>query len=243
MSAAIQTWDPETYGRHARFVSDLGAPVFELLALQAGERILDLGCGDGVLTAKLVEAGGIVVAVDSSELQVRAAHALGLDARVLAPAKGCVVLEASQDDKQFTVTAFDPLKGRDQVLRTIQKDPATYHSGLSPDGSTFAISKTGEADIHICLLPLAGGSDGEVTVKGWPNLTDLFWASNGKGFYCGSAATQGRTLLYVDLKGNAKVLWRFKGTGEFWGVPSPDGRYVAIQAPVYNSNAWMLEGF
>lgn len=46
-----QTWDPERYARNARFVAELGAPVVDLLAPRAGERILDLGCGDGVLTA------------------------------------------------------------------------------------------------------------------------------------------------------------------------------------------------
>ncbi len=39
--------DPDTYAAHARFVSELGAPVADLLAPQPGERILDVGCGDG----------------------------------------------------------------------------------------------------------------------------------------------------------------------------------------------------
>ena len=81
--ASGQTWDPATYARNARFVSDLGAPVLELLAPKAGERILDLGCGDGVLTKKLVDLGCEVVAVDSSAAQVEAARKLGLDARVM----------------------------------------------------------------------------------------------------------------------------------------------------------------
>jgi len=81
--SSVQTWDPETYARHARFVSDLGAPVVELLAPKAGERILDLGCGDGVLTRKLADLGCTVVAVDASPAQVEAARALGLDARVM----------------------------------------------------------------------------------------------------------------------------------------------------------------
>ena len=41
-----QSWDPESYARNARFVSELGIPVLELLAPRPGERILDLGCGD-----------------------------------------------------------------------------------------------------------------------------------------------------------------------------------------------------
>jgi trans-aconitate methyltransferase len=79
---ATQTWDPATYARNARFVSDLGSPVVDLLAPQRGERILDLGCGDGALTRKLVELGSEVVGVDSSPAQVEAAKKLGLDARI-----------------------------------------------------------------------------------------------------------------------------------------------------------------
>jgi trans-aconitate methyltransferase len=81
--SSVQTWDPACYARNARFVSDLGAPVVELLAPQPGERILDLGCGDGALTRKLVELGCEVVAVDSSAPQIEAARKLGLDARVM----------------------------------------------------------------------------------------------------------------------------------------------------------------
>ncbi len=82
MSTA-QTWDPASYARNARFVSDLGSPVVDLLAPKPGERILDLGCGDGVLTKKLADLGCEVVAVDSSLAQVEAARKLGLNVSVI----------------------------------------------------------------------------------------------------------------------------------------------------------------
>src|ERR1700755_3319017 len=81
MSTA-QTWDPASYARNARFVSDLGTPVVDLLAPQPGERILDLGCGDGALTRRLVDLGCRVVGVDASADVVAAARAAGIDARV-----------------------------------------------------------------------------------------------------------------------------------------------------------------
>lgn len=75
-----QTWDPPSYARNARFVSDLASPVVDLLAPRPGERILDLGCGDGVLTKKLADLGCEVVGVDSSSPQVEAARKLGVNA-------------------------------------------------------------------------------------------------------------------------------------------------------------------
>ncbi|MEO7425710.1 MAG: hypothetical protein ABI036_11020, partial [Fibrobacteria bacterium] len=55
--AMPQTWNPDRYGANARFVAELGMPVVELLAPSSSERILDLGCGDGFLTAKLAALG------------------------------------------------------------------------------------------------------------------------------------------------------------------------------------------
>jgi SAM-dependent methyltransferase len=74
-------WDAAAYNRNARFVSDLGSAVYDLLAPQPGERILDLGCGDGALTERIASAGTTVVGLDASPAMVEAARSRGLDAR------------------------------------------------------------------------------------------------------------------------------------------------------------------
>ncbi len=51
------SWNPESYAKNARFVSDLGEPLVRLLDPKPGEIILDLGCGDGTLTEKIASAG------------------------------------------------------------------------------------------------------------------------------------------------------------------------------------------
>jgi trans-aconitate methyltransferase len=79
----LQQWNADQYAANARYVSDLGQPVVDLLAPRAGERILDLGCGDGALSATLAALGCEVVGVDASASMVAAARAMGLDARVM----------------------------------------------------------------------------------------------------------------------------------------------------------------
>jgi SAM-dependent methyltransferase len=82
-SSSSQQWCAASYAANAHFVPALGQPVLDLLQPQPGERILDLGCGDGVLTEKLVALGAQVVGIDSSEEMVAAARKRGLDARAV----------------------------------------------------------------------------------------------------------------------------------------------------------------
>lgn len=159
-----------------------------------------------------------------------------------APASLCVILEESEDTKRLELTAFDPLKGRGKLLRTTEFVALMDGSGISPDGSTFAIAVGGQADTHIRLFSLSGGSDHEIVVKGWPNIIGLDWAPDGKGFYCGSISPAGAALLFVSLSGTVQILWRDSGPGLI-GIPSLDGRYLAITTQARNSNAWMVEGF
>jgi trans-aconitate methyltransferase len=77
------TWNSETYRQHAPYVPSLGAAVLELLAPRPGERILDIGCGEGTLTGEIVARGATVVGVDSSQDMIDAARARGLDVRLL----------------------------------------------------------------------------------------------------------------------------------------------------------------
>ncbi len=88
-----QDWVAATYASNAGFVPALGAEVLALLDPRPGERVVDLGCGDGVLTARIVAAGAEVTGIEPASDLAAAAEARGLtvwrqDAREPWPAGG-----------------------------------------------------------------------------------------------------------------------------------------------------------
>src|SRR5690349_17535972 len=78
-----QTWNPQHYDQAGAFVPRLGADLLELLGPRPGERVLDLGCGTGDLTAQLAARGATVLGVDASPEMVNEARRkhVGLDFR------------------------------------------------------------------------------------------------------------------------------------------------------------------
>lgn len=109
----MQRWNAESYARNAAFVPAFGAGVLEQLAPQPGERILDVGCGDGALSARIVDAGARVVGVDSSPEFVAAARARGIDARL---ADAHALEFAREFDAAFSNAALHWMPRPSQVL-------------------------------------------------------------------------------------------------------------------------------
>lgn len=67
-------WDPEAYDRDFAFVAKYGAELLEWLEIESGESIVDLGCGTGELTAKILEAGASVIGIDADPDMIAAAR-------------------------------------------------------------------------------------------------------------------------------------------------------------------------
>jgi len=111
--ARQQTWAAESYGAHARFVADLAGAVVDWLSPRAGERILDLGCGDGALTEAIAATGADVVGVDASADLLQAARARGLDARAM---DGQALTFDGEFDAVFSNAALHWMTEPDKVI-------------------------------------------------------------------------------------------------------------------------------
>jgi len=109
-------WNPATYAKNARFVSDLAEPLLQLLDPRPGEAILDLGCGDGALTERIAGFGCDVYGVDSSLAQTRAAKARGVRVVVM---DGQRLYLRKPFDAVFTNAALHWMKPPDSVVANV----------------------------------------------------------------------------------------------------------------------------
>ncbi len=112
------------YSRHGSFVPELAGEALALLAPQPGERILDLGCGDGVLTARIASTGARVTGIDSSPELVAAARAKGLEAM---EGDGQALEFDGEFDAVFSNAALHWMLRAGDVLRGV-------HRALKPGG-------------------------------------------------------------------------------------------------------------
>jgi trans-aconitate methyltransferase len=139
-----QTWDPQAYGREGAFVHGLAGGVVEWLNPQPGERILDLGCGDGQLTARLAATGAVVTGVDASPAMVAAARSRGIAADE-APAEQLPYSEAAFD-AVFSNAALHWVRDHDAMMSEV-------HRVLKP-GGRFAAEMGGHGNVAAILVAL-----------------------------------------------------------------------------------------
>ncbi|WP_293033642.1 trans-aconitate 2-methyltransferase, partial [Natronococcus sp.] len=74
MTPPRDDWNAAAYDDDHSFVYEYGADLLEVLEPAAGERVLDLGCGTGQLTAAVSDAGATAVGLDGSAEMVAAAR-------------------------------------------------------------------------------------------------------------------------------------------------------------------------
>jgi SAM-dependent methyltransferase len=134
--ASTSKWDAADYARVGGFVGELGQAALDLLDARSGERILDVGCGEGSLTRKIAERGASVLGIDNSPDMIEAARANGIDALTMDVAD---MPFSAEFDAAFSNAALHWVLNKEQAARAIFR-------ALKP-GGRFAGEMGGEGNI------------------------------------------------------------------------------------------------
>lgn len=204
----------ENYAKHARFVTDLGSPVVELLAPRPGERILDLGCGDGVLTKEFVELGCDVVGVDSSPQFVAAARQLGLQ---VTQTDAAAMEFAAEFDAVFSNAVLHWIKSADAVIRRVA-------GALRPRGR-FVAEMGGQGCVQTIVTALVT----ELDRRGFDGQAAMPWYFPSVEDYGARLSTAGFDIRFIALTPRPTVLpdmlgWLETFSGDFTAVLQPQER-------------------
>ena len=161
-------WDAKDYARVGAFVAELGGAALDLLDPKPGERILDIGCGEGTLTRKLIERGTTVLGIDNSPEMIAAARTKGVDALLLAA-----------EDMQF-FAEFDAAFSNATLHWVLHKEQASraIYRALKA-GGRFAGEMGGEGN----LRKLREALDDELIIRGYvPPVEASNWYASPEEF-------------------------------------------------------------
>ena len=111
-------WDSDAYDGGHSFVFEYGEDVVALLEPQAGERILDLGCGTGHLSARIATSGADVVGIDSSTEMIAQARDRYPDPEFIHADARTVAFE-EPFDAVFSNAALHWIPEQDAVLESV----------------------------------------------------------------------------------------------------------------------------
>lgn len=145
-------WNAADYARVGGFVAELGGAALDLLDPKPGERVLDIGCGEGTLTKKIIERGATVLGVDNSPEMIAAARANGIDAVLLDVADMTFSIEF---DAAFSNATLHWILEKEQAARAIFR--------ALKAGGRFAGEMGGEGN----LQKLRDALDEELIIRGY----------------------------------------------------------------------------
>ena len=167
-AASTSKWDAADYARVGGFVSELGGAALDLLDPKAGERILDVGCGEGSLTRKIAQRGAIVLGIDNSPEMIAAARSAGIDA---------VLMDAA--DLPFTAE-FDAAFSNATLHWVLEKERAARAVVRAlKAGGRFAGEMGGEGN----LQSLREALDEELIIRGYvPPVEASNWYASPEEF-------------------------------------------------------------
>jgi SAM-dependent methyltransferase len=148
-AASTSKWDAADYARVGGFVAELGGAALDLLDPRSGERILDVGCGDGTLTEKIAEREATVLGIDNSPEMIAAARQNGIDALLVDVAD---MAFSSEFDAVFSNATLHWILEKERAARAIfraVKPGGRFAGELGGEGNIARLRETLDIELAI----------------------------------------------------------------------------------------------
>jgi SAM-dependent methyltransferase len=219
---AVQRWSASDYAKNGRFVQELAGPIFAMLAPRPGERILDLGCGDGTLTAEIKAAGADVLGVDLSDELLAVARMKGLTVR---KADGHALDFVQEFDAVFSNAALHWMRAPGLVIAGVAralKPRGRFVGELGGHGNVAAIATAMRA-----VGAVRGGDPAHVAPWFFPTVEEYDGLLTKHGFTVQDIALVSRpTPLKTGMEGWLRTF----GRSFFDQFPEPDRTAALCEA-------------
>lgn len=149
--SSTNAWNPDDYDDDYSFVHEYGNDVIDLLKHEPGDRIIDLGCGTGHLTADLAKRGASVTGVDNSAKMIARAREAYPDLKFIhADAQSLDEVIEREFDAAFSNAVLHWILDQDAVLssvRTILRPGGQFVGEFGGTGNVGTIVSETEAEL------------------------------------------------------------------------------------------------
>jgi trans-aconitate 2-methyltransferase len=173
-------WNAKLYNAKHDFVWKYGSDVVSLLDPQAGERILDLGCGTGHLTAQIAESGAKVTGVDRSAEMVAAAR-LAYPKLIFEISDATNLSFQEEFEAVFSNAMLHWIHEPELVLRGVWRALRSGGRFVAEFGGHKNIRAMQEA-FDLALVELGAAKAGEVNPWYYPSVSEYSTLAESNGF-------------------------------------------------------------
>ena len=158
------------------------------------------------------------------------------------PSGVCLVSDVP-DPSTLILYQFEEATGAKKELLRLQENESSYFNWtLSRDGKYLAAARIsgGRGPTLIHIRELASGRDFDLSLPSGVGAQYIDWAADSASLWVCTVSGDSEALVRMDLSGRITSSFDSKQPDLSYGIPSPDGKHLAILQGSPRSNAWLL---
>lgn len=220
-------WNVDLYNEKHGFVHQYGSQLIDLLDPKSGERILDVGCGSGQLTAKISESGAAVIGIDSSMEMIQASRNMFPD----------IAFDHMYADSFFFDKPFDAIFSNAVLHWAIDQKSVTANMfNHLKSGGRLVVEFGGYGNVATIVTALSvslknHGFHKNAVLERWyfPSISEYTSVLEGAGFEVLLAQLYDRPTLLDSVNEGVKDWIEMFGTHFFEGIDTKEKAIILTE--------------